>query len=94
MAGRRPDYDVVVSQRPEEEGAKRNYANVGAAWRLDSGAISIRLRPGIAIVGAQGIDIALYPPRAEEQQRGEPTRKAKPAAAGARAPAKDDADVW
>ena len=95
MAGRRPDYDVVVSQRPEEGGAKRQYANVGAAWKLDSGAISIRLRPGIAIVGAAGIDVALYPPRAEEQQRGEPAREAKPAAAAARKPAaEDDIDIW
>jgi hypothetical protein len=65
MAGRRPDFDVLVSERvAKDSGKKRFYARVGSAWKSDRGdMINIQLSPGVALVGGRDIDIALFPPR-------------------------------
>jgi hypothetical protein len=70
--GRRPDFDVCVSERPTDREAKRFYRKVGSAWRSDKGdAISIKLDVGTAIVGMAGVDVSLFPVRDRDgSQRG------------------------
>jgi hypothetical protein len=69
--GRRPDFDVCVSERPTDREAKRRYSRVGGAWKSDRGdSISIRIDAGIAIVGSAGIDVTLFPAKERDGQRG------------------------
>lgn len=69
--GRKPDFDVCVSERPESRDAKRFYANVGSAWRSDKGdMINIQLRPGVALVGGRNIDITLFPFKPRDSRGG------------------------
>lgn len=59
----KPDYTLKIKAR---EG---KYANrIGAAWRNKAGGINIKLDPGIAVVGGEGIDLTLWP--FEERQGG------------------------
>lgn len=53
----KPDYVLKVKARDGSYATK-----IGAAWRTRSGdGINIRLDPGIALVGGEGIDITLWP---------------------------------
>lgn len=51
MAGKRPDYKVFVSREgQDQEGNDKNfYLEVGAAWKVGQGAISISLVPNVAV---------------------------------------------
>lgn len=51
MAGKKPDYKVFVSREGQDkEGADKNYyTEVGAAWKVGQGAISIQLNENIAV---------------------------------------------
>jgi len=41
---KKPDFDVVISKTSEKDGEKKNYySNVGAAWSVAKGGISISL---------------------------------------------------
>lgn len=59
----KPDYTLKVKARDSKYGAR-----VGAAWKNKVGGINIKLDPGIAIVGGEGIDVTLWP--FEERQGG------------------------
>lgn len=41
MAGKKPDYDVVVSREGKDK--KVHYTNIGAAWKVSNEGISILL---------------------------------------------------
>ena len=44
MAGKRPDYKVLVSrQSGEGEDAKTHYTEIGSGWKVSKGGISIQL---------------------------------------------------
>jgi hypothetical protein len=58
MAGKKPDYEVFVSQ---EKGDKTFYHKVGAAWNVASGGISVKLH-ALPIDGS----LVLFPPKESE----------------------------
>jgi uncharacterized protein (DUF736 family) len=59
-AGRPPDFRVKVGLRGE-----RFHKPIGAAWKLKSGGISVKLDPGLALVSGTDVVITLWP--ADEQ---------------------------
>ena len=56
--GKRPDYRVLVSR---EVGGKTFYTEVGAAWRVSNGGISIKLH-ALPVDGS----LVLFPPKEDE----------------------------
>ncbi len=56
MAGKRPDFEVFVSE--EREGQKPWYTRVGAAWNVASDGISIKLQ-ALPLNG----ELVLFPPK-------------------------------
>lgn len=62
----KPDYVLKLKARDGKHATK-----VGAAWRTRSGdGLNIKLDPGIAIVGGEGIDITLWPFEERGESRG------------------------
>ena len=56
MAGKRPDYDVFISQKGKDD--KNYHTKVGAAWNVDKEGISIKLQ-ALPIDGS----LVLFPPK-------------------------------
>lgn len=63
----KPDYTLKIKARDGKYSTR-----VGAAWTNRAGGINIKLDPGIAIVGGEGIDVTLWPyeERGERNQGG------------------------
>jgi hypothetical protein len=59
MAGKKPDYEVFVSQK---NGESNYYTKVGAAWSVAKGGVSVELTPGIAVSGK----FVMFPPKEGE----------------------------
>lgn len=59
MAGRKPDYRVYVSRKTIDD--KNFFTEVGVAWNVDKGGVSIKLHPNIAVSDS----IVLFPPKDE-----------------------------
>jgi hypothetical protein len=57
---RKPDYDVFVS---EKNGDKTFYTKIGAAWKVGSDGVSIKLKPNLAVSG----ECVLFPVTEGEQ---------------------------
>jgi hypothetical protein len=62
-SGRRPDYILKTGLRGE-----KYHVRCGAAWRLKSGGIAIKIDPGIALVSGTDVVVSLWP-NEEQQQR-------------------------
>lgn len=58
MAGKKPDYEVFVSQQSND---KNFYTRVGAAWNVAKGGISIQLQ-ALPVDGK----LVLFPPKEED----------------------------
>lgn len=53
MAGRKPDYDVMIAVEYEtSEGKKTRWHNLGAGWRTEAGHITFNMvtMPGVKLV--------------------------------------------
>lgn len=63
MAGRKPDFKVFVSRNVAKKGEEPSnfYTEVGAAWNVDKGGISVDLH----VLPLDG-KIVLFPPRQED----------------------------
>jgi hypothetical protein len=63
MAGSKPDYRVFVSRQVEKEGEDPDnfYTDVGAAWKVAKGGISIQLQA----LPTDG-KLVLFPPKAKD----------------------------
>jgi hypothetical protein len=62
--GKRPDYIVKVGIKGQPY-----HKRVGAAWRIQGGrGLSIKLDPGIALVGATDVSITIWPNDEAKQQ--------------------------
>lgn len=59
----KPDYTLKTKARDSKHATR-----VGAAWNNAAGGINIKLDPGIALTGGEGVDITLWP--YEEYQGG------------------------
>jgi hypothetical protein len=59
MAGRKPDYNVCVSERKEgENGSKRYPYRVGAAWTGDKGQINVTI--GVPLLFTASTELVLF----------------------------------
>lgn len=56
---KKPDFEVFVS---EKNGDKNYFTKVGAAWRVASDGISIKLKPNLSVSN----DLVLFPPQEQE----------------------------
>jgi hypothetical protein len=57
--GQRPDYDVFVSRKGDDD--KNFYTKIGAAWKVAADGISVKLQ-ALPVDGS----IVLFPPKADE----------------------------
>lgn len=60
MSGRKPDYEVFVSEKKGDD-TKTFFTRVGAAWNVGNDGISIKLR-ALPIDG----NLVLFPPKTDE----------------------------
>ncbi|HKF48295.1 MAG TPA: hypothetical protein VKB38_13115 [Terracidiphilus sp.] len=59
MAGKKPDYNVCVSERRESNGESQRYAHrVGAAWVGEKGQITLRI--GVPLILTRDVDLVLF----------------------------------
>ena len=58
MSGKRPDYNVYVSRKGNDD--KNHYTQVGSAWNVDKGGISVKLN-ALPVDGS----LVLFPPKDE-----------------------------
>jgi uncharacterized protein (DUF736 family) len=70
-AGRPPDFRVKVGLR-----GQGFHKQIGAAWKLKSGGVSVKLDPGLALVSGTDVVITLWP--SEQEQRPQTTNHQDP----------------
>lgn len=61
-------WDITVSSEIEGGGGKHRHARVGVAFLNEKGNLSIKLDPGVAIVGQPGVYINGFIPRPQDGQ--------------------------
>lgn len=63
--GRKPDYDVCFSEKPDNPGDRRFAYRIGAAWVGNKGQINVRL----AVPVVAPTELVLFERRDEPEQR-------------------------
>lgn len=87
--GRWPDYQLRV-KRKDGEGAS---VQIGAAWKINGGGISIQLNPGACLRWDDELWVSLFVPMTEEEKRARWGGGKKPADEAPPPPKDDEGEI-